>query len=456
MTSSGQLLPGVGTPAGHSIRQTKREASEMIETIEDTLLRYASREDRRSLHKDDAVTLARLLARGETESAPALDPRRRDCVTASDVAAICGENSYETPVSVLRKKMLRLSTPDNEYTLHGKEYEPVAIAKVAAGSVDGSRVKAVHYLKFLQGEEVPWIGGTLDGVLELEDGRAFVLEVKCPLKRRIVDGCVPGHYMSQIQTYMFLTGLNACAFVQFAPLGLRGVRKPSPEVLSITLVARDPRYIPLRLPLLKRFHDRLVGWRHVGEQALSCAAAVAQHVWRCRRAGIPDPAGRALRVACAAITLRLCHARRRAYEGDPRSLPPTAPGGDPDMDAVRAELAECGAPPPAPRPYVDPGFGEQEEDVVCAVLTDPADGPAGARRGGWRASANAPLPHEALSRLPATPAQSCAVLQETAEEETERKALTKAARGRASAFWQRQMLQRRQQQEETVVCFIPI
>lgn len=433
----------------------------MIETIEDTLLRYASREDKRTLHANDAATLAKLLARGEAPSAPALDPRRRDCVTASDIAAICGENGFETPVSVLRKKMLHTSMPDNEFTLHGKKYEPVAIAKVVAGSVDGSKVKAVHYLKFLQGEDVPWIGGTLDGVLELEDGRVFVLEVKCPLKRRIVDGCVPGHYMSQIQTYMFLTGLNACVFAQFAPYGLRGVRKPSPEVLSLTLVARDPRYIPLRLPLLKRFRDRLVGWRHVGEQALSCAVAVAQHVWR-HRGGAPDRAGRALRIACAAITLRICRARRRAYEGDPGRLPRTAPGGDPDMDAVRAELAECGKPPPAPRPYVDPGFGEQEEDVVCAVLVDPTDGPAGSRRGGWWASANAPLPREALSHLPAVPATACIVLPETPEEERERlerrnnwkRPNLGCAGGGGARTWQSRGRQR-QTKEAEVVCFVP-
>ena len=371
-------------------------------TIENTLMRYVSRTDKASLHKNDAATLARLLAFGETPSAPALDPRRRDCVTASDVAAICRESSYETTEEVLRKKMFHTSFPDNKFTLHGKKYEPVAIAKVAAGSVDGSKVKAVHYIKFVQAADVPWIGGTLDGILELEDGRVFVLEIKCPLSRKIVDGFVPFHYMSQIQTYMFITGLNACAFAQFAPAGLKGVRKPSPEILSITLVTRDPGYVPLRLPMLKAFHDRLVGWRHVGEQVLTSAVAVAQHAWRCKKRGSNDPAGRALRVACASVMFRICSRRRGAYEG--KCSLPAPVEGDAEVVQVARELAECNLPPPAPHPYRDPGYGTQPEDVVCWVVVDPAEGPLRSKRP-WRPASRCAT----YGAVPENPAECCLV-----------------------------------------------
>ncbi|MDD5753156.1 MAG: YqaJ viral recombinase family protein [Methylococcales bacterium] len=196
-------------------------------------------------------------------------------MTASDVAAICGENPYETPDGVMRKKMYRIVMPDNENTLHGRKYEPVAINIVSGMTMDGSKVKQVYYIKFVKHKKYRWLGGTVDGLVELEDGRVFVLEVKCPKKRRIINGIMPAYYMPQVQTYMFVTRFMACAFVQYKPqMGLRGKEK-----IDVTLVLRDEWYMPIRLPILKEFRDRMVLWRYIQEQRSACAVSMLQDRW---------------------------------------------------------------------------------------------------------------------------------------------------------------------------------
>lgn len=242
--------------------------------------------DKQVLHAQDQDILRRILSCHKTESQPALDPRRRFNVTASDIASICGENPYETPHSVLMKKMLHVTNFDNENTRHGKKYEPIAIGIVSTMTIDGSRVKAVYYVTYMNHPTYPWIGGTLDGIIELMDGRVFVLEVKCPLKRRIEPGTMPAYYMSQIQTYMYITGLRACVFMQYKPK----MTVRTKERIDLLLVRRDDAYMPLRLPLLKEFRDKMLIAAYIQEERCTAMSNVMKHLWMQRKArrAVPD------------------------------------------------------------------------------------------------------------------------------------------------------------------------
>lgn len=245
----------------------------------DSVYSYDDKINKTLLHLNDQATLKSLLERYHNDAPPGLDPRRTYSVTASDIAAICGENPYETADGVLRKKMFHVVTPDNENTIHGRKYEPIAIGQVKGKVIDGSKVKQVYYIKYVAHPKYTWLGGTLDGIIELEDGRVFVMEVKCPLKRRIIDGLIPSYYMSQVQTYMFITGLNACVFVQYKPkMGPR-----SKEKLDLTLIKADEWYIPIRLRILKQFRDRMVIWRYVQEQMGIMAVNALKNRWLGKR-----------------------------------------------------------------------------------------------------------------------------------------------------------------------------
>lgn len=201
-----------------------------------------------------------LIATAHSDAAPELSSKRSSCITGTDIACICNVNPYANsdPKSRFREKALHISIPMNDNMRHGHVYEAVALEKLKYAYIDGVKVKCVFNIKFIQHPFFKYIGGTLDALVELEDGRVFVVEVKCPPKRKIIHGCVPGLYMPQIQSYLLLTGLSHCAFVQYKPPGPRG----GAEVFDITMVPADPEFISIRLPYIFRFYLHLNLWNN--------------------------------------------------------------------------------------------------------------------------------------------------------------------------------------------------
>lgn len=164
-------------------------------------------------------------------------------MTASDVAAICGESAWGTRRSVLRKKALALKSEDTPATLHGRKYEPEAIRKFCAktGAV-------VSYPGYIKHPTYQWLGGTVDGIARFPNGDTAVIEVKCPYSRQIKGEEVPIQYIGQLQTYMEILNHEYCIFIQYKPAGPR-----SSDVLTILKVIRDRGYMSSHLPALYNF-----------------------------------------------------------------------------------------------------------------------------------------------------------------------------------------------------------
>lgn len=195
-----------------------------------------------------------------------LDPRRRFHVTGSDVAAICGENAYENRRGVLFKKVFRIMGEESEATRHGHKYEPVAAQKF----IEKTGYK-VEFPGYCTSEKYPWLGGTLDGLVTLPDGRRAVLEIKCPLKRQIKENDLPGQYVGQVQTYMEIYDLDLLFFVQYKPPGVRAAEK-----FTIMEVRRDRAYMALRLPILCKFYQEMM----VTSAYAEAVVVVMQRAWR--------------------------------------------------------------------------------------------------------------------------------------------------------------------------------
>jgi putative phage-type endonuclease len=217
-------------------------------------------------------------------------------VTASDVPTICGECPYSTRRAVLFKKALRLKSVDTEATLHGRSYESVAIDMYRERT--GFRVDfAGNASKYAQHPVNNWLGGTVDGIATRpSDGARRVIEVKCPLSRTIREGEIPSHYIGQVQTYMYIHGMDECDFVQYRPAGVR-----RPEQFMITNIKRDPSYMASRLRKLKQFHNELLEWSAYTERIVT----VIQRAWRaylakraCREAA---RAARVMHLKCAHV-----------------------------------------------------------------------------------------------------------------------------------------------------------
>jgi putative phage-type endonuclease len=223
--------------------------------------------------------------------------KRKTCITASEVASILGENPYEGAADVaLRKKGLGKPFTGNVATRYGQAHEAAAIAAYCAalgrvsfevGLID---YEAMHG----EGTELFFLAGSPDGITVLREKaveaveaaeaaeagaerkcvrvlgpkgdervpsvtRAAIarfvgdgalapvmLEVKCPYRRKIVQGTIPRHYYAQVQINMLICGLPHADFVEYRP--------PPNFELNIVRVVPDAAWLRDAIPKLKKFH----------------------------------------------------------------------------------------------------------------------------------------------------------------------------------------------------------
>ena len=201
-----------------------------------------------------------------------LDARRETDVTASNVPAICGECPFQNRRGALFKQSLRLRSEDTTATIHGRVHEPVALKRFC----EETGATVVEYpCGYVRHATYGWLGGTMDAKVKLTNGDVVIIEIKCPISRQIKDE-VPMHYVGQVQTYLALQpDCEYALFVQYKPAGPR-----SKEKLQVTRVERDPDYMALRLPALKRYWDELQMWMAYVDRVVT----VLQRAWRSYRA----------------------------------------------------------------------------------------------------------------------------------------------------------------------------
>ena len=133
---------------------------------------------------------------------------RKQCVTASELASVISENPYCSRVQTLKKKTGLAG--DNFSTLacqHGNDNEDRAIEIYEQKT--GHKVLSFGLMR----SQVPGqthIAGSPDGITCC--GR--LVEVKCPVSRKIIPGVVPKHYQSQIELLMHIANIEVADFVQ--------------------------------------------------------------------------------------------------------------------------------------------------------------------------------------------------------------------------------------------------
>ena len=175
---------------------------------------------------------------------------RENMITASDIASALGENHYETPDALVKKKVLRTQFRGNAATAHGTLLEPLV-----RDLYDQRTGRKSHEIGLVQHREYPWLGASPDGVTE--DG--LLIEIKCPLTRKI-EPKVPKHYWPQVQLQLEITDLDECDFVQYRPAKTEGAE---PEFVVVR-VARDREWFAKNLPAMKAVWDRIVAGKTLG------------------------------------------------------------------------------------------------------------------------------------------------------------------------------------------------
>lgn len=179
--------------------------------------------------------------------------KRRKHITASIVAAICGDNPYESRISALKKKVgHERPFTGSAATEHGNKYEDVAIRKYE--ELTGEKVIEFGLLESLnEGEH--YLAGSPDGIT----ASGKLIEVKCPFRRKPIPGKIPAHYVHQVQTLMHILRLDCCDFIEFIPGSTW-----KEEVLQIVHEKRSEAFWERVKPVLERFWCQVETYHKTG------------------------------------------------------------------------------------------------------------------------------------------------------------------------------------------------
>ncbi|AGE55201.1 hypothetical protein PBCVMA1E_183R [Paramecium bursaria Chlorella virus MA1E] len=188
---------------------------------------------------------------------------RKGLMTASDAAGALGIPPFKSfkgcPREELLQKKLNNSPVQGMALEHGVKYETEA-AEYAMKIIGGRMFE----FGLLIHDEYPWLAASPDGITA--DGHA--IEIKCPLRRKIIPGEVPHHYEAQIQVQLEVCNLDACWFIQYKPGFMNEDGEP---FVDITLVKRDREWFANNKDKLYSFWEELMSRRktHIPEKVES-------------------------------------------------------------------------------------------------------------------------------------------------------------------------------------------
>ena len=157
---------------------------------------------------------------------------RKDIIGASEVSALTEKSPFETPKSLLKRKVQPPAMHNNVACAWVSLFEPIArkyFKKKHSVTVFG------HTVSLNLAENDPLFGKVTcspDGYFLNSDNELVLLEFKCPFKREIAKNRIPLYYSDQIQTGLALSGesVNKGLFVDnyFRICSLKQI-EPSPS-----------------------------------------------------------------------------------------------------------------------------------------------------------------------------------------------------------------------------------
>lgn len=172
---------------------------------------------------------------------------RRKLITASDAAAALGILPFASYKGDIREdclvKKLDNHPFSNIFCRHGQRYEDEArdLFCELTGEVAIDRGLVIS-------EDDPWIGASPDGITM--SGK--LIEIKCPLRRKIIPGHIPHHYYPQVQVQMVVCGFDTTIFLQYIPAIMTIDKKP---FMDVVVIERDPVWWEENKPRLRSFWE---------------------------------------------------------------------------------------------------------------------------------------------------------------------------------------------------------
>ena len=205
---------------------------------------------------------------------------RSQYLTSSDLGTVLGKNKYKTSEELFNEKT-GISVKDfteNEAIKHGVKYEPEAIDMYC--KVLGRTCYEIGLVPFdtfqdkdKNGLDCSFLAGSVDGITvkdtvedteeDTEEEGLNIIEVKCPLFRRIKYGVIPDYYYPQVQMNIHILNVRYGDYVEYVPTHAQGNKSP---LLNIVRVYRDDDWLRSVYPELKSFWNSVVEERRQQQQ----------------------------------------------------------------------------------------------------------------------------------------------------------------------------------------------
>lgn len=175
---------------------------------------------------------------------------RKSRITGSIVDTILGTNPYASYEQLVAEKAgMPCEFRGNAATQHGTLYEPEAIALY-----EQTTGRKVIELGLVPHPECSILAHSPDGISVAEDDTPCLLEIKCPLRRKIT-GEVPKYYMGQLQLGMEVFDVPYAHFAQY---------RPDPHIFQITTVYREEGWLDNNMQEFTRFWGDVQDWKGKG------------------------------------------------------------------------------------------------------------------------------------------------------------------------------------------------
>lgn len=140
--------------------------------------------------------------------------------------------------NLVRKKALQIDEKISSYALYwGVAFEPVAISIYSKLNNDIN----VHEFGLIPHDTMDNYGASPDGITDM----GVMVEIKCPLSRKIIKDEIPEKYMAQMQGQMAVCNLKECDYCEFkfAEIDVDEYLKNSSNLCGVLLEREDGTFM---------------------------------------------------------------------------------------------------------------------------------------------------------------------------------------------------------------------
>lgn len=203
--------------------------------------------------------------------------QRKNKLTSSDSATALDINPYQPQFELLLKKCgYGPEFTGSESTFHGEKYETEAIQKYEKlfgkinyefGLINYIDINPIRKKIYDFNYDLSFLAGSPDGIsVDKRTGDLVMLEVKCPLRRKLKYGYCPDYYMSQVQLNMFILDIDKADYIEYIPLNTYTFRNNEPK-MNVVRIYRDDEWIRINIPKLISFWEQVLYWKKYGIQS---------------------------------------------------------------------------------------------------------------------------------------------------------------------------------------------